>query len=107
MRATLTAAAHDGRAANASWAKARERETEEAFHVVATLYQALLSAEETAKYVEGVTDPALAEFLRGIRDEQLRIAERARRFLVDLAETDDVAAAPAPYADVIGHRAVG
>ena len=60
--------------------------SEEAFRLVATLYQALVSAENSERSLRNVTSPDLVEFFRTVQRQQLSIAHRARSMLVDLKD---------------------
>lgn len=61
-----------------------DTKSEEAFRLVATIYQALLSAESSERSLRDVTSPELAEFFRSVQQQQLGIAQQARSMLVDL-----------------------
>jgi hypothetical protein len=63
--------------------------SEEAFRLVATLYQALVSAESSERSLRDVTNPELVEFFRTVQKQQLGIAQRARSILVDMQHPGD------------------
>lgn len=63
---------------------ATDANTEEAFRLVATIYQALVSAESSERSLRDVTNPDLVEFFRSVQRQQLGIAQQARSMLVDL-----------------------
>ena len=63
-----------------------DAKSEEAFRLVATLYQALLSAESSERSLRDVTNPDLVEFFRSVKKQQLGIAQQARSMLVDIQE---------------------
>lgn len=61
-----------------------DAKSEEAFRLVNTLYQALVSAESSERSLRDVTNPDLVEFFRSVQKQQLRIANQARSMLVDM-----------------------
>jgi hypothetical protein len=65
-----------------------DAESEEAFRLVATLYQALVSAESSERSLRDITNPELVEFFRSVQKQQLGIAQRARSMLVEMKEAD-------------------
>jgi hypothetical protein len=65
-----------------------DAKSEEAFRLVATLYQALVSAESSERSLRDITNPELVEFFRSVQKQQLGIAQRARSMLVEMKETD-------------------
>jgi hypothetical protein len=70
-----------------------DAKSEEAFRIVATLYQALVSAESSERSLREITNPELVEFFRSVQKQQLGIAQKARSMLVEMREVDhDVAA---------------
>jgi hypothetical protein len=76
-----------------------DAESEEAFRLVATLYQALVSAESSERSLRDITNPELVEFFRSVQKQQLGIAQRARAMLVDMKDVDQ-------RLRVSGHRAL-
>jgi hypothetical protein len=61
-----------------------DAKSEEAFRLVATLYQALVSAESSERSLRDITNPELVEFFRSVQKQQLGIAQRARSMLVEM-----------------------
>ncbi len=68
----------------ASRLSAVDPKSEEAFRLVNTLYQALVSAESSERSLRDVTNPDLVEFFRSVQKQQLRIAHQARSMLVEM-----------------------
>jgi hypothetical protein len=61
-----------------------DAKSEEAFRLVATLYQALVSAESSERSLRDITNPELVEFFRSVQKQQLGIAQQARSMLVEM-----------------------
>jgi len=67
-----------------------DAKSEEAFRLVATLYQALVSAESSERSLRDITNPELVEFFRSVQKQQLGIAQQARSMLVEMKGAGDV-----------------
>lgn len=73
--------------------QAQTGERDENYNLVSVLYHALQSAETMGQYVsdaQQADDDELASFFDEVRQNDVRVAQRARMLLVDRLEADDM-----------------